>query len=484
MSLNPIARFYRYRLSNFAARLRRDKGEAFYLTGLSLFAAILVYGLILGKVEAAAAVIREHLTAVKAILPIALSVGAIATGYINGPAKLMRKWISEVWAVLPVSPQAIHDWTLAATMAIDLLWILLGVVLTTDIALTLHISWWTEFGGAMLATIILVFGASISKVLAVISMRCAEWQSAGMRDGIAGMVALTILQTFAIPYAVAASDIMHTGVVAFGALLVCGAGFAAALVYVGRMLAVRKWKVIAASFEESQYKMAKSVSSLTGVTRFVQRAKSPVRRLTALYILKARSRIGAMRFYTLLSALVTTGIILPLFFVAAWELKLAVFLGIAGGLRAYMLFDKTVGDIAPLHRLFQPLPMTFRRTAWGLATVPLIMSAIAFGLMLVYGVFLGWSGFIATLLFGLAAFLSLAPLHYFIVLSYPESRRMTVRDLLIIFAFLALISVEAPVAVLPVGLIFALVYMRKARLFWERGAVMVFAPQGVVARES
>jgi len=479
--LNPVARFYRFRLVNFIARLRRNKGEAVYLVSLSLVAAFIAYGWILGRVAAAAATFQNHLAAVKLALPMLLSLGAMSGGFARSPAKWMVPWTSEALAALPVLPRAIYRWALAATSAVDSLWILLGLVLTTDAAIVLHLRWWSEFGGCMIAVIILVAVTSLSKVLLMLVVRCGRWVSPGVRDWSAGTAVIGILQA---AY-VACGLILHLfgkgfSFIAEGLIFAVGLLFLIILERLGNLIVLRQWPAILASFEQSA-RVNLSAASLPRVSRVVESFSSRVSRVFALCAIMEKSALGIQRFYLLAGNLAASAVALLLVCVLTllfhWP---ALVLGISGGILAFAVSSKAYSDLAPVYNLFRPLPVRFRRTAVGAGVMPLSVSLPLIGMSLVLGLPLGLAGAGIALGSALIAWLALASSRHFILLAYPESRRRADNTFALCFGIAVWVAFQSLYLAPVFPLAFSRFFAHKAKFQWERGEAVSFGPGGKV----
>jgi hypothetical protein len=324
---------------------------------------------------------------VRYAFPIVLAWFAAVWGGWGRMNRWLVRWASGSWSVLPVEPRPISEWLTGTMLLMDSGWIALGIAISIGLRVILPISWWHEFPFLLLGTALLVSAAAVAKMFAILILRLTgkrilQWPNWILR-ALGAALAMVLVQPLIGFWLLAEYQQQHEAMGFALAILLILAAVVTGLAFLARILVVREWPEIAASFEMQQTQRREK-SDLLLADLIVRPMRSPISRLVSLYNLRSGNmanrwgqqvNLGGRRLYMFIIMFVLVGFMLVAFSFVAMTDKSPIPSAVASGVFSSMFVLSMLPPVLPMFKLLRILPVTFHEWLWSLAVLP-VMTAI------------------------------------------------------------------------------------------------------------
>jgi hypothetical protein len=434
-------------LQNEIARYRRDpkllRKPVLFVAGFGFYLYFNIFRHVVDHPDR----VLNHWHVMRYVLPAVVAWFAVMIGGWGRMNRLLARWSGGSWSILPVEPRPIAAWLTGSMLLRDSAWLGLGLALSIGFSIVLHFPWWSEFPFLLLGTALLIAAASAAKLFAALLLRLTGRGVLFWPNWLLRMVATLIAAIFIQPLLLfwLSAEYLNQQDSRGPALMVllALAGVITGLAFLARLVVIRQWPVIAASFELQQTQRNEK-SDLPLANLLVRPMRSPVSRFVTLYNLRSGIEmrrwgqpvnVGGRRMYMILIAFVAVAMLQFVVCMTAMQKPDDPFVVAVGGLWSLMFMMSATPPIMPVYRLLRMLPVTFGEWLWAVAALPFAFSSVlVIGLSVFAAVAdpaMPYQAFIG--LWGL--FLGGGLLRFFVMSAYPKGGQ------LMEYLYLALVAV-------------------------------------------
>ncbi|HEY3293890.1 MAG TPA: hypothetical protein VGL38_00475 [bacterium] len=434
---DPILLLEMQRLRSSVVRLWTNRQQMRRAAWFVLFFGFYLWFNIFRHVAAHQARFLEQWHFIRYAFPLLLTLLAAMLGSFDRMNRLLARWSSGSWSVLPVEPRSIAQSLLGSMFLMDSVWVAVALVISIGLSFVSGLVWWKEFPFLLLGTVLLIAAASIAKtfstlVLRLGSARMLQWQN-WILKWLGALLTMLFVQPLVGFWLLAEyarqNDVLSMTVAA----LVVIALSVAALVLLARHLLVRKWSAIAASFEiqQTQHRAKETVPLATFIA---DRMRSPVTRFVTLDNLRAgiqmsswgqARNIGGRRLYMMIAFLVAISALLALTALATHEENAPVLMVVFFGSWSALILNVMLQPVFPVYRLLRQMPVTFGAWLRAISALPL---AITGTMLLASGVLIVSvepSAALRSCAILLGIYAGVVPVRLLVVSAFPDAQQTT-----------------------------------------------------------